>query len=421
MRVVPKPEHRPASGRTFCPRGNLRATPFAELLVSMLDQRCTGTLRLLDARGETHARVCFDGGIPIAARTASAGSTLAQSLIPLCACSEGEYVFVEARDEVGIDEGAVAGRVDPVALINAAMRGPLREDRVQRLVDAIGEREVRLHQRTNLARYQLTAPEREVVDWLAEGVTTLPSLLARPGASERLVRRMFYVLRITRALSLVPASRNVSGTIDRVRPPSAAPPAVHTVHTVHTPDTSDTSDTPGRYHVRYAQDAPVDVVPRASKRPMPFTAQARHEREAEAVAQRRTAERLLRASDYPGALAAAHAAMRGHGCAAHEALYAWILFLQAGSDQVRVSARALRHFDNAVTREPDSIEAHYYLALFHKRSGDDAAAYRHIKRVLRLEPDHADAARELRVWQMRRRSQTSTSLISKLLRKHDER
>jgi tetratricopeptide (TPR) repeat protein len=401
MRVVPKSR----IDDSFSPRGSLRSTPFALLLVTLLDHRKTGTLRLLDAQGTAHALVRFQAGLPLGARTTNCGSTLLQCLIPLCACADGEYVFIADQDDVGLAEGAVIGRVDPVALINAAMRGPLREDNVQDVLDAIGEREVRLHPRANLERYKFTAPEREVVSWLEEGPTTLPALLAHPNANARLVRRIAYVLKITRALSFVPGSRQVSGTIERVVPPStpsAAPPALS-----------------GRYHVRYAEGGPTDVVPRQSAESIAPAAQSRHERQATAETQRREAERLLRRSEYPAALHAAHQALRADGSAGNEALYGWLLYL-SGGDPNRIHPRAFRHLERAVQRDPECIDAHYYLGVLLKRIGNDEEAITHLRKVLRLRPDHQDAARELRLWEMRRKSSQSTpGFISRLFGKSE--
>ena len=112
--------------------GNLHSVPFAELLVGLLGVSSTGTLRIHDDRGSLIAVITFDQGVPTAASLARPESTLNASLIPLCARSEGTFAFQAHRDELAGLASAVRGRVDPLAVITAAMRGPMREDAVQR-------------------------------------------------------------------------------------------------------------------------------------------------------------------------------------------------------------------------------------------------------------------------------------------------
>src|SRR5262245_59993504 len=127
-----KPKQHSASQGAVAHAGDLATTPFAELLVGLLETQKDGTLRIADERGQHLAHIHFESGTPVAARIAAAGAGLMQSLIPLCARSEGTYVFIQGDDEFGRAADIVYGRVDTLALIAAAMRGPVREDAVQR-------------------------------------------------------------------------------------------------------------------------------------------------------------------------------------------------------------------------------------------------------------------------------------------------
>ncbi|HEX2678835.1 MAG TPA: tetratricopeptide repeat protein, partial [Polyangiales bacterium] len=425
--------------------------------------------------GSVSALVHFEQGIPVAARTPSMSSTLAQSLIPLCASADGEYMFVADVDEVGGGNGAVIGRVDPVALINAAMRGPLREDAVQRTLDELGQRLLRIHPRANLDRYRFTPQEREVAAWLEEVPATVAELCSRPDVNGHLVRRTLYVLTITRGLSPVPGQRAVSGTIERPMPPPiprntsmsskppamppplpraalSAPPPLQLISDVPPPPSAAGSEAvtrplslaprsqatlleaaprnadsvpSGRYHVRYPEGGPTDVLPTSTRPPatsipprssIPVSADARRERQVEADARFKEAQRLLKRSDYPGALHAAHQALRADSSAMNEALYGWLLYL-SGGDAARVHPRAFRHLEQALQRDPECVDAHYYLGVMQKRVGNEQEAYVHFKRVLRVRPDHPEAARETRLWEMRKRTQSSQGLMAKLFRK----
>lgn len=401
-------------------QGNLQQVPFAQLLVELWSRRSTGTLHVHGAHDATRARVRFSHGLPVAAAVGSSGETLAQCLIPLCACADAEYRFAIECDDVGVGAGVVSGSVDPLALINAAMRGPLREDAVAQTIDALAEQPLRLHPRIDLGRYAFTPQEREVASAFSCGPTTVAELLLAPGANARLVRRVVYVLVLTRGAAPLPGARATSGTIDRVAPPSAAGEVACEQRSSAPPAAS------GRYHVRFeGEDGPTDRVPspRSASMAAPASgalaqsvarsADARHARTVEAEAQRREAERLLRRSDYPGALHCAHRALRAEGSAVNEALYGWLLYLNGG-DPSRVPPRAFRHLERALQREPDCVDARYYLGVLHRRMGRDDEANAHFKRVLRQRPDHEGAARELRLWQMRSRSQSSSGLLKKL-------
>ncbi len=425
MRAVPSPDR----DRTLSTRGSLRTSPLAHLLVALLDHEQTGTLRLLEPTGTIHALVQFEEGLPVAVRTRSFGGSLAQSLIPLCACAEGDYVFVAGVDEVGVGEGAVVGRVDPVALINAAMRGPLREDIVEQTLAMLSDRLLRLHPRVKLARYKFTDVERQIVSALEEGPATLDQLIAQSGANPGVVRRLMYVLQITRGISPVPGPRAASGTIERVVPPASLPPSAASASSVPPPlppsalrfqktvlevvppraAGNESADAAGRYHVVYNEGGPTDVV---VQRPLSPWSQASQERQLEAEQHYREAQQLLRRSDYPAAMHSAHRAMRAYGTATNEALYAWLLYLTGDVDNV--NPRALRHLQRALQREPDCVDAHFYMGVLCKKMGSEDEAFAHFRRVLRIKPGHQEAAREVRLREMRRKSQSTSGFLSKL-------
>ena len=104
--------------------GSLRATPFAAVLVELLGPQKTGTLRILDGQGQPQELIRIEAGLPVAARVLHAEASLMQGLVPLCARVEGDYAFVEGSDQVGHGADVVVGRIDPLSLITAAMRGP---------------------------------------------------------------------------------------------------------------------------------------------------------------------------------------------------------------------------------------------------------------------------------------------------------
>jgi len=112
------------------------------------------------------------------------------------------------------------------------------------------------------------------------------------------------------------------------------------------------------------------------------------------------AEVLMRKKDFAAALREAEAAHQGDpDQAEYVALYAW-LQSQVGGDV----EQALALINPAIERDPDNVKALWYRAQLHKKAGKETHAIRDCKRILQIKPQHVDAARELRVYEMRRRT-----------------
>jgi len=112
------------------------------------------------------------------------------------------------------------------------------------------------------------------------------------------------------------------------------------------------------------------------------------------------AEILVRKKDLPAALVEAETAYRGDsGQAEYVGLYAWLL-VQTGGD----AEQALTLLNPAIEREPQNVKALWYRAQLYKKAGKESQALRDCKRILQVKPSHVDAAREVRVFEMRRRT-----------------
>lgn len=112
------------------------------------------------------------------------------------------------------------------------------------------------------------------------------------------------------------------------------------------------------------------------------------------------AEILLRKKDLAAALVEAEAAYRGDpGQAEYVGLYAWLLVQTNGDvDQ------ALALLNPAIEKETENVKALWYRAQLYKKAGKEVLAMRDCKRILQIKPQHVDAARELRVFEMRKRT-----------------
>jgi tetratricopeptide (TPR) repeat protein len=131
------------------------------------------------------------------------------------------------------------------------------------------------------------------------------------------------------------------------------------------------------------------------------------------------AERLMKQREYAAALQAANEALRvGGDRAEHEALYAWLLCLQGSDTELRVHPRAMQHLDRALRRDPLCERANHYKGMVLKRLGRHDEAHNYFLRAMQVNRDNLEAAREVRLYDMRKRNRDSRpSLVNKLLKK----
>jgi tetratricopeptide (TPR) repeat protein len=257
----------------------------------------------------------------------------------------------------------------------------------------------RLNPRVDLERYAFTPQERELCERLAADFVDLPQLRAQTGLPEDLVRRLLYVLRVTHALILLPhVRRSLSGPVARAHPPSVPSPEL--------------DGQEAHAHAQVQQDDTVK-----SDAPRGGRARAATPPQAEAHYQR--AQRLLKQKDYSQGLREAREAVkRGATHAEHQALYAWLLYQHGGGGD-RIHPRVWEHLEHALKRDPRCERAHHYKASLLKRMGQLDHAYVHYKRALKLDNNNLEAAREVRLYEMRKRhEQQSAGLVDRLFRRH---
>jgi len=488
----------PLFGSTPLTAGDLRNTPFAHVLVELLETEESGTLFIHGEDQALEAAVRIDGGFPSALRfeaqvddEKTAGGNLLHALIPLCSRSSGAFRFVAGQHiEMNVPAERRV-RIDPLILIMAASRGPLREDAVEQVMLTVARNLVKLNPRANIERYALTAQERAIVDCLAQGPIDLARLREEQDAPERVVRRVLYVLRITHALTLLPlVRRNQSGTVAHTSPlperspstPDFAPPQVQPGTTARPPqDPGGANPTvvfatpqlrpgssPSIPKARPSSSPKTRAIsgtiagnpsmppsgasmpPRGGKKNLPATralldkgagrySMAAPEHATTNPAQRSStppgqsgrperpdpeacfarAERLLRQREYAAALAAANEALRlGGDRAEHEALYGWLLCLQGGGTELRVHPRAMAHLDRALRHDPLCERANHYKGMVLKRLGRFDEAHQYFLRAMQVNRDNVEAAREVRLYDMRKRNQHSRpSLVDKLFKR----
>ncbi len=118
---------------------------------------------------------------------------------------------------------------------------------------------------------------------------------------------------------------------------------------------------------------------------------------------------LFKQRNYPAALEQFDWALRLDPSEGEfEALYGWTCYL-ADPDAPRALEKAAAHLENALKLSPNAVVPHYYSGQVQKACGDLARAEKMFRRAISMDPDHMEAARELRLITLRRESERPKS------------
>jgi curved DNA-binding protein CbpA len=117
------------------------------------------------------------------------------------------------------------------------------------------------------------------------------------------------------------------------------------------------------------------------------------------------AEILLRKRDLEGAERFASMALAGDSDQPeYAALHAWIRARKVGASEADVKS-SLDMLKHCVAKQENNVKIRYYLAGVLKLTGQDAAALREFRFVAENDPSNLDAARELRLHDIRKHQQ----------------
>jgi hypothetical protein len=434
---------------------DLETTPFAHVLIELLDARRTGTLLVYAADEGLHAAIRIEAGRPKAVLAAEGGERrVTDILMPLCAWIEGRLEFLDGQDLVGTDGLVAAGPIDPVPMIAAAARTSLREDVVSQSMGLISRSLIATRPGVDFRRYAFTAEERLVVRCIEQEPLALEELRARVDVPAQVLRRVLYVLRITRGIALIPLQRAVSGTITHapplagtsapVRAPTQRPvvsqrptatPSQRFVQSQH-PSVAQSqrptqrpsavpSQRPSAVPSQRPSAVPSQRPTYASTRELPFgaldldlpepplssvgtpTDERALRQRAEVLWQQ--AERLSMRSQHDAALRTAQSALKlGNTPPEREALLGWLIYRHDG-EATTANPHVWKCLNHALKRDPLCEEALFYKGLVLSRTGEPDQAEAHFQRVLMLNPKHVEAAREARIHEMRRSHQRQQS------------
>jgi len=188
-------------------QGNLSTTPLAHLLVYVLQHKLNGTLAIwpssaTPSAGADHQqhRILFREGRPIAGRLLVPSGNLQQGMLQLFNIAEAPYAFYSDRDLVGNGSGTCHGSLEPLSLIAAWLRGPVREDVIAGILERLGSTKLRLQPGVDLRRFQFLPREQAFLELLRAGPASAQELIDGTHLDRDAAQRMVYLLAITKTV-----------------------------------------------------------------------------------------------------------------------------------------------------------------------------------------------------------------------------
>lgn len=131
------------------------------------------------------------------------------------------------------------------------------------------------------------------------------------------------------------------------------------------------------------------------------------------------AEILVKRRDFPQAMQHLRDALaKNPDDPDYHALYGWLLHLMNPTEPAPFE-EIVAALNRALTSNPNSDRAHYYLGVVYKRMKRDREAERHFRSAMQINPRNVEAAREVRLATMRRESKAPpppSGLLSKLFK-----
>lgn len=192
--------------------GTLEQTPFAHLLVYLDQKVLSGTLALWpddaqEAGGGAEDRILFLKGRPVAGCLVTPAATLREGLLTLFARMRAPYAFYEGNL---LHDNRQSGRIDAYALVAEALRANAGSEAIQPVLARLGGSKLRIQPKVDFNRYDFEPNERALVELLQAEPCELEILVLVSGLSEAIVRRVVYLLAITKAVAPYDAAQSQS-------------------------------------------------------------------------------------------------------------------------------------------------------------------------------------------------------------------
>lgn len=406
--------------------GNLASTPFLHLVLYLYQRRTSGTLLIHHQGRET--KVLFRDGRVVAARPLPRGSTLQPGLLPLCALEDAPYTFWEEDLVEGLPS-VIKGTVDPHTLVTDSLRGHVRDDVVNGVVDRYLDVPLVLTPDAAPRRLGLRGQDSTLLDLLSHGPVSPQELLKQSILPRNHVRRLLYALLITKCLAPADSSSGSSGVRKAVTisPPWSAEAASAETgasgRVPRSPQPQHGSGSPPRVAGPSTSVPPPGQVPAwkslatlrppgmpssrppaasSSAPPRVSTKAARPLDELDDDGKFRRVEQLVESRNLGEARRVLEGLMERHPRNAdYLAMRAWLLFSEARGP--KLAPALVDAVNEALRADEANPRAHYTKGMMYKRLGRNSEAMRQFKFVVELDPKHLAAKRELRLMEMRKK------------------
>ncbi len=441
--------------------GFLDATPFVDLLVHAFDHRLTGTLVLEEPSGSRHG-VYFEAGMPRKAKTGATVAPLGEVLVETGAISadvhrrtldraldehllHGQVLLEDgvineqtlafglreqllrqmlwlferpARTRFGYFDGAnflenwgaePSARISVMELVWRGLRDHARSEEIDAVLGRLGGRPIVLREDMPLDYFYFMASDRHVVELLRQRALCLEELVELAPNMRSVIERVVCLLLLLRAVDLgtrsapplgIEANVEASPWLDarggaaELIPPlfepedaELEPPASSVPVPVIEPEIfGDAADDEAGEELVLESGAGSSVE------------SARQERALAASAAFRKAEALLAHGHLARAELEARFALENEpGQGEYIAICAWIDVLKPAADISQITLELKR----ALRLAEGNLKVHWYRGLVLQHLGRHEHALREFRAVLDLDPRHLDAARQIRVYEMR--------------------
>jgi hypothetical protein len=431
--------------------GSLEATPFADLLVHAFDHRLTGTLVLEEPSGSRHG-VYFEAGLPRKAKTADSVAPLGEVLVETGVISErvhrstlsraleehllhgqvllGDRLISEQDLAHGLREQLLrqmlwlferpqgtrfgyfdgsnflenwgaepVARVSVLELLWRGLRDHARPAEIEAVLARLGDLPIVLREDMPLDYFYFMGSDRDVVELLSQRPQRLSELLLTAPNLRPVIERVVCLLLLSRSVDLgmrTAPPLGVEASVEKspwTRPPPAPDSAPEGVPGLAEDDVPPSSTPVSVLEPDLGESDEDEVAVEVVEPSRPED--DRQMMAAEAFAR---AERLMANGNVARAEEEARAAVEAvPSQAEYVALAAWIAALKPGADVSHVTVelkRALRLAEN-------NVKVHWYRGLVLQHLGRHEYALREFRTVLKLDPRHLDAARQVRVYEMR--------------------
>lgn len=384
--------------------GRLAQTPLTEVLATLLAQRSSGALLLTEQSGRASA-LTLTFGVVTKARTAAIvldhpnPSEVVAQHIEWAAERLGttSFEFVAGLDVIP-EEAAVATL--PLASIWRSARHAAHAARVSQYLARFGNQPVALHRRARLDLFALDADELASLRLLRNGRVPFSLLLGQPAREPLALHRLVYVLALCRHLD-VGDGREPLG-IDGPEALLARP------FVSSRPPRAPVTVPPAEAHQRKLSGV-------VHRQPGAAPSQQTSPLGADPEAQLSQALVLAARYEFDRALPLAElAAVKKRGDSACGAFVAY-LRVRCGKFNDRRAETELDLCHRAIREHPETSQLRYYRAWVLKAMGREEEAMRDFGRVLRDDPHHVDAARELHL-HARRQTQTASGFLAVIRR-----